>query len=160
MLVKQTAELPISSISTLQRLAEIPRKKLSTIVTSATSLGEALMQSAEDTRPERGSPCHFGVQLGRPMSHGSMAVLPLRWWNDNGRSLTPGFIGELQVRPVADEITELQIIGQYHPQAHLYELVNNAFLCRVADTVVGSFLNQLQNAMLTTPAARGAATFS
>jgi hypothetical protein len=56
MLVKQTAELPIESTRTRKRPAEIPRKRLAAIATSATSLGSALM-SRPEVRDGTGRAC-------------------------------------------------------------------------------------------------------
>lgn len=72
-------------------------------------------------------------------------MLALRWWNDKARSLTPGFIGQIRVRPLQVELTELSIVGQYHPRAHLYELVDRAFLNRMATAVIAAFLDGLRD---------------
>ena len=144
MLIEQAVEVAASSQLVVQGLADVSGKDLAAIAGAATSSGESLLEHSELLRLGEASHCRFGAQLGRPVSCGPTTVFSLRWWNDKASSLTPGFIGELQVRPLSDQLTKLAIVGQYHPRAHLYELVDPAFLGRMATGVVASFLDRLQ----------------
>lgn len=146
--IERAVTLAVSPQLVLQGLADVSGKDLAAIAGTATSSGKALLQESGLERPDEASHCHFGAQLGRPASRGATTVLALRWWNDKSRSLTPGFIGQIRVRPVRPlqgQLTELSILGQYHPRAHLYELVDRAFLNRMATAVVASFLDRLQD---------------
>jgi hypothetical protein len=82
------------------------------------------------------------------MSQDSLVSLQLRWWNDRARSLTPGFIGELQIRREGEKQSLLTISGEYHPRAHLYELVDRAFLARMAKAVAANFVTRLRSKLL------------
>lgn len=148
MLVQHAVELPGPAEHIVDELAGISARDLATIATVATSSGEALLERSGLQRLDQACQCHFGAQLGRPVSRGSNAFLQLRWWNDKARSLTPGFIGELQVRPVSDRRTELVIVGEYHPRAHLYELVDRGFLERMANLVAAEFVRELRSQIL------------
>lgn len=148
MLIEQVVDLAASSQVVLQGLADVSGKDLAAIAGVATSSGEALLEKSGLQPLDDVSRCHFGAQLGRPACRGAITTLPLRWWNDKARSLTPGFIGEVRVRPLRDQLTELAIVGQYHPRAHLYELVDRAFLNGMATAVVTSFLDRLGDRIL------------
>ena len=150
MRLQEALELPVSSSAALRELTEIPARDLAKIAATATSSGEALIETTGLARLDEASQCHFGGQLGRPVSKASVIVLPLRWWNDKARSLTPGFIGELQVRSLTDEVSELTIQGEYYPRAYLYELVDRELLARMARAVVLGFLEQLAETVLVT----------
>jgi len=143
MLIEQAVDMAASSQLMVQGLAEVSAKELGAIAGAATSSGEALLETSGLLRLDEANHCHFGAQLGRPASSGAITALTLRWWNDKARSLTPGFIGEIRVRPLSDQLTELMIVGQYYPRAHLYELVDAPFLGRMAKAVVASFLHRL-----------------
>lgn len=142
MLTEQTADLAATPKSVLEGLA-VAGKDLAAIARTATSSGEALLEHSGLSRLDEATQCHFGAQLGRSVGRGGITVFPLRWWNDKARSLTPGFIGELQVRPLSDQLTELRIVGEYYPRAYLYELVDTSFLGRMAEAVVATFLDRL-----------------
>jgi hypothetical protein len=141
MRMQETVELPVSSATALRELTDIHAHDLAKIVLTATSSGEALVESTGLARLDEVSQCHCGAQLGRPVSNASVTVLPLRWWNDKARSLTPGFIGELQVRSINNEACELAIVGEYYPRAYLYELVDRGLLSRMATAVTASVLS-------------------
>jgi hypothetical protein len=147
-LIQQALELPMPSALVLDELSAVSGRDLATIATSATSSGEALLERSGLVRLDQASQCHFGAQLGRPFNQGAITVLQLRWWNDKARSLTPGFIGEVQVRPLSNQRTELVIVGEYHPRAHLYELVDLGFLQRMASAVAAEFLRELRGRIL------------
>jgi hypothetical protein len=156
MLIEKAVELAVPSELALQELVEVSGGDLARIAGAATSSGEALLESTGLRRLDVACHCHFGAQLGRPAVRGPATVMELRWWNDKSRSLTPGFIGELELRTLPDELTELAIVGQYHPRAHLYELVDNSFLRLMAKAVVSSFLDQLRDRVLKALPARPA----
>ena len=150
MRIERAVEIPVSSALALQGLADISARDLGAIAELATSSGEALLEKSGLVRLDEANACHFGAQLARilPLGEGPIRTLQLRWWNDKARSLTPGFIGEVQVRSVADQLTELAIVGQYYPRAHLYELGDPALLGGMATAVVASLLERLRDRIL------------
>lgn len=148
MRIEQTVQLPISSARVLQALASVSGTQLATIAAAATSTGEALLERSGILALDEANRCHFGAQLGRPVSWDTATVVPLRWWNDKARSLTPGFIGELRVRPEGEWVSELAVTGEYHPRSHLYELVDRGLLASMATAVVRSFLDRLRDRIL------------
>lgn len=144
MLVEHSVDLKAPLDDAIRQLEDIPRRELAEIAGAATSSGEALLQQSGMSRLDEACQCHFGAQFGRPWSKAGTTTFPLRWWNDKSRSLTPGFIGEIRLRAVRPRLTQLSIVGQYHPRAHLYELVSPAFLTRMGSAVVLSFASQLE----------------
>jgi hypothetical protein len=148
MLIEQRTQLPIPSAVAVNELAELPGRELVRLVAAATSSGEALLERSGLARLDEANQCHFGGQLGRPFSRNSLVAFQLRWWNDKSRSLTPGFIGEVVIRSLGDHASELAIVGQYHPRAHLYELVDRRFLDHLGTAVVSSFLDLLREKLL------------
>ena len=87
--------------------------------------------------------CHLSAHLGRPVRRDEITTLHLRWWNDRNRSLTPAVDGELELRPLGAQSTELAITAQYRCRASLRELADSMFLRRVAESVVRAFLDSL-----------------
>lgn len=148
MRLHEIVELPVSARTALRELTEIPGRDLARIAATATSSGEALVESTGLARLDEASQCHFGAQLGRPIDRDGGTIMALRWWNDKARSLTPGFIGELQVRSRDEEVSELAIAGEYYPRAHLYELVDRSLLSRMARAVILRFLDELGDSVL------------
>jgi hypothetical protein len=148
MLVERAAQLPVSAALALHGLDEISQRELASFAADATSQGESLLERSRLKRPDDATPCHFGAQLGRPISRGANIVVQLRWWNEKSRSLTPGFIGELEVRPLDDHACELIIVGQYHPRAYLYELVDRKLLQRLANVVVSGVVEKFRDRLL------------
>lgn len=148
MRIEQAVQLPISFARALQGVEEVSSKELAGIAAAATSSGEVLLERSGLPRLDEANQCHFGAQLGRSVNRATLTALPLRWWNDKARSLTPGFIGELRVRPHGEQVTEFAVTGEYHPRSHLYELVEGGFLSRMANAVVRSFLDQLRDRIL------------
>lgn len=144
MLVHESVELPIPASLALDALTAIHVGELARLATAATSSGEALLERSGLVRLDDASQCHFGVQLGRPIIHDSLMTLQLRWWNDRARSLTPGFIGELQIRKAGGETSALTISGEYHPRAYLYELADRSFLNRMSRGVAANFVAGLR----------------
>ena len=156
MRLQETAELQVSCATALAELTRIPAHELAIIAGDATRCGEALIQSTGLARLDEASQCHVGAQLGRPVSHDAVTILLLHWWNDKSRSLTPGFIGELRLRAQSAEASELAVVGEYYPRAHLYELVPHALLARMANAVVRCFLDPVADAVLSASALRPA----
>jgi hypothetical protein len=144
MRVERTVTLTVGADVALQGLVGIHARDLATIATDATSSGEALLERSGLARLDAANQCHFGAQLGRPVGHDSHQGLQLRWWNERSRSLTPGFIGELELRPLGDHTCLLTLAGDYHPRAHLYELVDRTFLSRMAQAVAAAFLEAIR----------------
>jgi hypothetical protein len=144
MRIERTVTLPVGVDVALQGLVGIHGKELANFAADATSSGEALLERSGLARLDAANQCHFGAQLGHPVSHDSKRGLQLRWWNDRSRSLTPGFIGELVLGRLSDQTCELTLAGDYHPRAHLYELVDRAFLSRMAQAVAAAFLEAIR----------------
>lgn len=145
MLVRRTIDLAASSKFVLRELDDISGKVLADMVSDATSAGEAALEKTGLPRLDLASQCHFGAQLGCQIEGGEFTSRPLRWWNDRARSLTPGFIGEVRVRALGNDVSELSVVGQYYPRAHLYELVDPDLLARMAKAVVSSLVERLRD---------------
>lgn len=151
MLMQETVQLPVSSATALRELTDIHPRDLAEIASAATSACEALVESTSLAPLDEASHCHFGAQLGRPVSRESITVMTLRWWNDKSRSLTPGFIGELQLRQLNDVACELAIVGEYYPRAYLHELVDRGLLSRMGKAVTASFLSGIAERVTAKP---------
>ncbi len=154
MLTTASVELPMSRSVSLDALRTVSGHELAEIATAATSSGEALLERSGLLRLDEASRCHFGAQLGPPVGYDSVSAMQLRWWNDRARSLTPGFIGELKVADAREGRTELIIAGEYHPRAHLYELVDRKFLSRMARSVVTDYVRRLADRLTEAVVAR------
>jgi hypothetical protein len=101
---------------------------------------EALDDLAQATSRDRG---HVHAHLARPVRRGAITTLHLRWWTEHDRSVTPSVDGELELRPIAAQATELAITAQYRCRESLRELADSVFLRRVAESVVRGFLDSL-----------------
>jgi len=154
MLVRRTLDLPASSKLVLRELDDLSSKELSDMVSDATAAGEAILEKTGLPPLDIACQCHFGAQVGCQVNGGEFTSRPLRWWNDRSRSLTPGFIGEIRVRAIDDDVTELSAVGQYYPRAHLYELVDPDLLAGMAKAVVSSFVERLGDWISKVPTAR------
>ncbi|MEO6798300.1 MAG: hypothetical protein ABI289_15130 [Candidatus Dormibacter sp.] len=86
---------------------------------------------------------HLHGQLGCPVPRDLNTTFHLRWWNDRDRSLTPRVNGELEVRPLATDSTQLVITVDYRCRARLRELADSMFIRRTAESVVNAFLHAL-----------------
>jgi hypothetical protein len=121
---------------------------VATVPSPAGALVEALERLTPDTlaglaQTASHDGCHLSAHLGRPVRRDEITTLHLRWWNDRDRSLTPGVDGELELRPLGAQVTELAITAQYRCHASLRELADSMFLRRVAESVVEAFLASL-----------------
>jgi hypothetical protein len=76
--------------------------------------------------------CHLRTSLTTPVRRDEVTTFHLRWWHDRERSLTPALDGELALRPVGPESTELAIT------ARLGEAVVAAFLDSLVQMVSGT----------------------
>jgi hypothetical protein len=83
------------------------------------------------------------AHLAQPVRRGAITTLHLAWWTDHDRSVTPSIDGELELRPVGAQVTELAITAEYRCRESLRELTDAAFLRRVAESVVRGFLDSL-----------------
>ncbi len=123
-------------------------RSVATVPSPAGALVEALGRLSPDTLADLAQAasrdgCHLRAHLGRPIRRDEITTLHIRWWNDRDRSLTPAVDGELELRPVGAQLTELAITAQYRCRAHLRELADSMFLRRVAESVVKAFLDSL-----------------
>lgn len=86
---------------------------------------------------------HVQAHLALPVRRDEITTFHLRWWNDHDRSLTPSVDGELALRPRGPQSTEMALTAQYRCREALRELAGSIFLRRVAESVVGAFLDSL-----------------
>jgi hypothetical protein len=121
-------------------------------VTTVPSNGDALVEALRRVTPQAlddlaQAASHDGGQvhthLAPPVCRGAITTLHLRWWTDHDRSLTPSLDGELELRPLGAQATELAITAQYRCRESLRELSDTVFLRRMAESVVRSFLDSL-----------------
>jgi hypothetical protein len=119
-----------------------------TVPSSADALVEALGRLTPDilaaiAQAASRDGCPLSAHLGRPVQRGEIATLHVRWWNDHERSLTPGLDGEVALRPLGAQSTELAITAQYRCSEPLRELADSQFVRRIAESVVRAFLDSL-----------------
>ncbi len=119
-----------------------------TVRSPADALAEALGRLSPDmlaaiAQAASRDGCHLRAHLGRPVRQDEITTLRIRWWNDRDRSLTPAVNGELELRPLGAQLTELAITAQYQCHAILRELADSMFLRRMAESVVKAFLESL-----------------
>ena len=123
-------------------------RTLTTVPSNADALVEALRRVtpqalddlAQAASRDRG---HVRAHLAQPVRRGAITTLHLRWWTEHDRSVTPSVDGELEVRPIGAQASELAITAQYRCRESLRELGNSVFLRRVAESVVRGFLDSL-----------------
>jgi hypothetical protein len=123
-------------------------RTLTTVPSNAGDLAEALLHVTPQTLDElaRAASHDRGqvhAHLSSPVRRGVVTTLHLRWWTESDRSITPSVDGELELRPVGAQSTELAITAQYRCREALRELADSVFLRRVAESVVRSFLDSL-----------------
>jgi hypothetical protein len=122
------------------------------VVTTVPSNGDALIEALRRLTPlaldelaqaasRDGGRLH--AHLAPPVRRGAITTLHLRWWTEHDRSVTPSIDGELELRPVGAQVTELALTAQYRCRESLRELADSAFLRRVAESVVRGFLDSL-----------------
>ncbi|HXN00386.1 MAG TPA: hypothetical protein VN973_00680 [Candidatus Dormibacteraeota bacterium] len=123
-------------------------RTLTTVPSNADALVETLLrvtpQALDDlarVASRDGNRVH--AHLAPPIRRGPITTLHLRWWTEHDRSLTPSLDGELELRPVGAQSTELAITAQYRCREPLRELADSVFLRRVAESVVRSFIDSL-----------------
>src|ERR1700694_5349081 len=123
-------------------------RTLTTVPSNADALVETLLrvtpQALDDlarVAARDGNRVH--AHLAPPIRRGPITTLHLRWWTEHDRSLTPSLDGELELRPVGAQSTELAITAQYRCREPLRELADSVFLRRVAESVVRSFIDSL-----------------
>lgn len=148
MFMHESVLLPFSSVRAVDGLTKLSRRQIAGIAGEATSEGEALLARTGHQRQDAIAERQFGAQLGRPLTRGTSTVFQLRWWNERSRSLTPGFIGEIEVTEVEDRTCQMAVSGHYHPRAHLYELVDGRLIQRMAAAVLRDFVVQLKVKLL------------
>jgi hypothetical protein len=91
--------------------------------------------------------CHLRAYLAPPVQRDEVTTLHLRWWHDRDRSLTPALDGELALRPVGPQSTEVAITARYRCRERLRELAASTFLRRMAESVVKAFLDSLVDSL-------------
>jgi len=127
-------------------------RSVATVPSPTGALVEALGRLTPDTlatlaQAASRDGCHLSAHLGHPVRRDEITTLHLRWWNDRDRSLTPALDGELELRPLGAQSTELAITAQYRCRASLRELADSMFLRRVAESVVKAFLHSLAESL-------------
>jgi len=126
MWVRATATVPSPTGVVVEALGRLTPDTLATLAQAASNDG-----------------CHLSAHLGRPVRRDEITTIHLRWWNDRARSLTPGIDGELELRPLDTQSTEVAITAQYRCREALRELADSMFLRRMAESVVMAFLDSL-----------------
>jgi hypothetical protein len=126
------------------------------VVTTVPSNGDALVEALRRLTPlaldELAQAAsrdgdHVHAHLAPPVRRGAITTLHLRWWTEHDRSVTPSVDGELELRPIRAQATELAITAQYRCRESLRELADSAFLRRVAESVVRGFLDSLVHSL-------------
>jgi len=105
MWVRSTATVPSPTGVVVEALGRLTPDTLATLAQAASNDG-----------------CHLSAHLGRPVRRDEITTIHLRWWNDRARSLTPGIDGELELRPLDTQSTEVAITAQYRCREALREL--------------------------------------
>jgi hypothetical protein len=123
-------------------------RTITTAPSNADALAEALLQVTPQALDElaRAASRDRGqvhAHLSAPVRRGVITTLHLRWWTEHDRSVTPSLDGELELRPVGAQATELAITAQYRCREPLRELAESVFLRRVAESIVRGFLDSL-----------------
>jgi len=119
-----------------------------TVPSPAGALAEALGRLSPDrlaalAQAASRDGCHLHANFGRLVRRDEITTFHIRWWNDRDPSLTPALNGELALRPVNAQLTELGITAEYQCHAILRELADSMFLRRTAESVVKAFLHSL-----------------
>ncbi|HEX9097766.1 MAG TPA: hypothetical protein VF990_16890 [Candidatus Dormibacteraeota bacterium] len=119
-----------------------------TVPSGADTLVEALGRLSPDTLASLAEAashdgCHLSASLATPVRRDEVTTFHLRWWHDRERSLTPALDGELALRPVGPDSTELAITARYRCRERLRELADTVFLRRLGEAVVATFLDSL-----------------
>jgi hypothetical protein len=91
--------------------------------------------------------CQLRASLATPIQRGEVTTLHLRWWHDRGRSLTPALDGELALRPIRTDSTELTMTARYRCHERLRELADSTLLRRMGESVIRAFLDLLVQAV-------------
>jgi hypothetical protein len=123
-------------------------RSVRTVPSNADALGAALgrltpelLASLAESASHDG--CHLRASLATPVQRDEVTTFHLRWWHDRERSLTPALDGELALRPVGADSTELAITARYRCRERLRELADTMFLRRLGAAVVTTFLDSL-----------------
>lgn len=127
-------------------------RTVTTVGRNADALVEALLQVTPQTLDElaRAASRDSGqvhAHVSAPVRRGAITTLHLRWWTEHDRSVTPSVDGELELRPVGVALTELAITAQYRCREALRELADSAFLRRLGESIVRSFLDSLVHSL-------------
>jgi hypothetical protein len=126
MWVRSTVTVPSPAVALVEALGRLTPDMLASLAEAASHDG-----------------CHLQAHLARPVHREEITTLHLRWWHDRDRSLTPALDGELALRPIGPQSTEVAVTAQYRCREQLRELADSMFLRRVAQSVVTAFLDSL-----------------
>jgi len=121
-------------------------------------LANLVSAAGDDTESQlmRIGPASFGewiardvrVRIGRSTSSGSATLVPLRWEDARRPQLFPVLDGNLEVVPLGPERCRVVLSATYRPPfERAGQLLDQAFLHRVAESTVRSFLTQLGRVM-------------
>jgi len=86
--------------------------------------------------------CRLVTSLDTPVRCGEVTTLHLRWWHDLGASLTPALDGELALRPIGTDSTELTITARYRCHERR-RFSDSMFLRRLGESVIRAFADLL-----------------
>ena len=126
MWVRRTAAVPRPAGALVEALGRLTPDTLATLAEAASHDG-----------------CHLRAHLAPPVHRDEITTLHLRWWHDRNRSLTPALDGELALRPMGPQSTEIAITARYRCREQLRELADSMFLRRMDESVVKAFLDSL-----------------
>jgi Rrf2 family protein len=88
------------------------------------------------------------VHLGAPTSSGESVTIPATWEATGPSGLFPRFEGELRVRAIDPDRSEVRLEGRYRPPlGRAGQALDEAVLTRVAHATVRSFLRRLAHAL-------------
>jgi hypothetical protein len=137
MWVRSVATLPSNVDTVLEALAAMTPEALAGIAQGASRDGAPVQ-----------------LHLAHPVRRGDIITLHLRWWTEHDRSLTPSVDGELELRPVGAQSTELAITAHYRCREPLRELADSVFLRRLSESVIKGFLDSLVRSLELATSAR------
>ena len=125
----------------VRAVAAVPSSNADELVAALGQLTPDLVASLAEAASHDG--CHLRAYLAPPAQLDGVTTLHLRWWHDRDRSLTPALDGELALRPMGPQSTEMAITARYRCRERLRELADSMFLRRVGEAVVNAFLDSL-----------------
>ena len=124
----------------VRSVATLPSAADALVAALVSMTPDALARLAQEASRDDG---HVLLHLAPPVRRRDTTTLHLRWWTESDRSLTPAVDGELELRQVDAQSTELAITAQYRCREPLRELTDSVFLRRISESVIRGFLDSL-----------------